>query len=204
MRGIQVVKERNLRAVMDEIDGDDESFLVYEAAEDSWLLASTVVEEIPEDAVVLDVGCGSGYIAETIGESVGVAVIGVDVNPHACEETFARGIPTVRGDLVSCFSGGVFDVVVFNPPYLPENPELAWDDWFDVAIVGGESGREVIERFIRQIREVLAEDGVVYMLVSSVTGLEAVRSLGRENGFVVSVIAEERYPGETLSVLKFE
>lgn len=180
------------------------SFRVYEAAEDSWLVASTVVNEIAEGALVLDVGCGSGYIARTLAEAIRVDVVGVDVNPHACNETYALGIPAVRGDLVSCFSAGTFDVVVFNPPYLPEDPAMSWDDWFDVAIVGGESGREVIERFIRDVPDVLQEGGVVFMLVSSVTGLEAVRSCGQENGFVVSVIAEEQYPGETLSVLKFE
>ncbi len=199
-----MLRVTNPREAMGETNKEDQSFLVYEPAEDSWLLASEVADEISEADDVLDVGCGSGYVAVTIADAVGVDVVGVDVNPHACKETFERGIPTVRGDLVSCFSAETFDVVVFNPPYLPDDPGISWDDWFDVAIMGGPSGREVIERFIGKVNAVLRADGVVFMLVSSVTGLEAVRSCGEENGFVVSVVAEEQYPGESLSVLKFE
>lgn len=185
-------------------DEDDNSFLVYEAAEDSWLLGKVVAEEISSGEFVLEVGCGSGYIAGLLVEEVGVDVVGVDINPHACRETFSRGIQSVRGDLVAGFGDETFDVVVFNPPYLPWDPDLAWDDWFDVAVVGGESGREVIARFIRGVRRVLRPDGVVFLLVSSVTGLDEVQSCAVANGFGVSVVSEEVYPGETLAVLKLQ
>jgi release factor glutamine methyltransferase len=175
---------------------------VYQPAEDSALLASTVVDRIEDGDRVLEVGTGSGWIAEQIAAETGASVVASDVNPHACVQARERGLAVARMDLVSGFRDGAFDVVVFNPPYLPEDAAAAREDWMEQALSGGESGRAVVEPFVASVARVLADDGVAFMLVSSLTGVDEVVAFAGECGFSVVAIADESYPFETLTVLE--
>lgn len=174
---------------------------VYGAAEDSQLLAEAAIETVEEEWTVLDCGTGSGYVGETIG-ATGARVIASDLNPHACEQARGRGLEAVRGNLLEPFCADVFDLAVFNPPYLPTDPENEWDDWMEVALSGGESGRAVIEPFLDSVGRVLASEGIVLLLVSSLTGFETVIDRAKKVGFSTTTVAEESFPFETLSVLK--
>lgn len=174
---------------------------VYEAAEDSHLLARAAVMRAESGDLVLDVGTGSGYVADTVAETTGARVIGSDLNPHACRRAREAGVEAVRGDLVSPFRDGRFDLVTFNPPYLPTPGEEERDDWMERALSGGESGREVIEPFLDTVRRVLVPDGRVLLLVSSLTGIDAVRDRARNNGLTTRVVEEESFPFERLVVL---
>lgn len=176
--------------------------MVYQPAEDSHLLAATVTPEIGGDELVLEVGSGSGVVAAQLRSEAGATVVATDVNPHACAATAARGVPVVRADLVAPFADGVFDVVVFNPPYLPSHPDLDREDWLEVAVTGGPEGRAVIDRFLHDVARVLAERGRVFLLVSSLTGVDSVVETAAANGFSAAAIGEESFPFETLTVLK--
>ncbi|MFW5937947.1 MAG: HemK2/MTQ2 family protein methyltransferase [Halanaeroarchaeum sp.] len=175
---------------------------VYEPAEDSVLLAETAVAEIEPSDLVLDVGTGSGFVGGRIRDDVGARVVGSDVNPHACRRARDVGLDAVRADLVAPFREGVFDVVTFNPPYLPANAEAARDDWVEVALTGGESGRAVIDPFLDGVGRVLASDGFVLLLVSTLTGVDAVVERAGDRGFSSVALAETSFPYETLVVLK--
>lgn len=175
---------------------------VYQPAEDSALLASVATEEVDEADRVLEVGTGSGYVAATVAETTGASVIGSDVNPHACRQARERGVEAVRADLVAPFVDGAFDVVLFNPPYLPTLPADEWGDWMEVALSGGEDGRDVVEPFLESVGRVLAPGGFVLLLVSSLTGVESVAELAGEGGFSSVALRTDSYPYETLTVLK--
>lgn len=185
-------------------DRRGEDLRVYQPAEDSALLAGEAVEDLRDTAParILDVGAGSGYVGARLIEATGAQVVGVDLNPDACRQARDSGLSVVRGDLVEPFDGGAFDVVTFNPPYLPTLDEADWDDWFDVAITGGETGREIIDRFVASVGRVLAPGGVVYVLVSSCTDVDAVVDHAVEHGFSAIAVADATFPGETLTVLK--
>lgn len=182
---------------------------VYEPAEDSRLLADVACERIDGDDLVLEVGTGSGYVAERIATETGARVVASDLNPHACRQARERGreagagadLEVVRGDLVSPFVDDAFDAVAFNPPYLPTDPDTEWDDWMEVALSGGESGRAIIDPFLETVGRVLAPEGVVYLLVSSLAGVEAVVERASEAGFSAVALDDESFPFETLSVL---
>lgn len=175
---------------------------VYQPAEDSHLLASAVAPEVSADEYVLEVGTGSGFVAEFIESESGASVFGADLNPHACEQARKRGVEVVRADLVAPFRDGVFDVVAFNPPYLPRDPEAEREDWMEVALTGGESGREVIEAFLDSVGRVLAPDGSVYLLVSTLTGVDEVVGYAAGHGYSAVAVRDESFPYETLTVLR--
>lgn len=175
---------------------------VYGAAEDSMLLADAALDEIAGDARVLDVGTGSGVVADRVRTETAARVVASDVNPHACRAARDRGLPVVRTDLVSGFRDGVFDVVLFNPPYLPEDPVAARDDWMEVALTGGETGREVVEAFLDDVGRVLAPGGFVLLLVSTLAGVDEVVEYAGRRGFSAVALRDESYPFETLTVLK--
>ena len=179
---------------------------VYQPAEDSALLADVACDRLEAGALVLEVGTGSGYVAARLAAETGARVVASDVNPHACGQARERGadagVEVVRADLVSPFADGAFDAVVFNPPYLPTDADAEWDDWMERALSGGESGREVIDPFLETVGRVLAPDGVVLLLVSSLTGVEAVVETAGEEGFSAVALADESFPFETLTVLE--
>lgn len=175
---------------------------VYRPAEDSALLAEVAASVVGPHALVLDVGTGSGFVADRIADETGARVVGSDLNPHACRRAMERGVPVVRGDLTEPFADGAFDVVTFNPPYLPTDPETEWDDWMEVALSGGETGLAVVEPFLASVRRVLAPDGVVLLLVSSLAGVEDVVELAAGEGFSAVALRDDSYPFETLTVLK--
>lgn len=174
---------------------------VYEAAEDSHMLARAAVSSVGGDDLVLDVGTGSGYVAATVAEMTGARVVGSDVNPHACRRAREAGVETIRADLVDPFRDEVFDWVLFNPPYLPTAEDEERDDWMERALSGGQSGREVVDPFLDTVRRVIAPGGGVLLLVSSLTGIDAVRDRARSNGLTTRVVAEESFPFERLVVL---
>lgn len=183
-------------------DQRNENQTVYQPAEDTHLLASAAVEQIDEEDLVLDVGTGSGYVGATITAETGATVVGTDLNPYACRQAQKRGLQTLQADLVSPFQSNSVDVVVCNPPYLPTDPADERDDWMEVALSGGESGLAVIEPLLSTAGRVLSDDGIVLLLVSTLTGVEAVVSIADSAGFSAIVLDEESFPFETLSVLK--
>lgn len=175
---------------------------VYEPAEDSRLLADAVVDRIDGDERVLEVGVGAGYVAARVRDETGADVVGSDLNPDACEATRTEGIETVRANLLAAFAAESVDVVCFNPPYLPTPPDVEWDDPLEYALSGGESGRRVIRPFLADVGRVLAPGGRVYLLVSSLTDVEAVTELADDAGLVTREVAEESFPWERLVVLE--
>lgn len=183
-----------------DLRGFDEN--VYEPAEDSALLADVAVGEIPGGGLVLDVGTGTGYVATKITERTGARVVGSDLNPHACRRAREEGVSVVRGNLTDPFRAGTFDVVTFNPPYLPLDSNDERSDWLDVALSGGESGRAIIESFLDDVGRVLVPDGFVLLLASTVSDVEAVARYAGRRGFGSVALRDVTYPGETLTILK--
>ena len=173
---------------------------VYQPAEDSGLLAEAALEHAR--GRTLEVGTGSGWVAERVAIETDCTVLASDPNPHACRQARGRGLSVMRADLLAPFRQSVFETLLFNPPYLPTDPDHEWDDWMEQALSGGESGRELIEPFLTDAGRVLTPDGCVLLLVSTLTGFDAVGDLINAAGFDAETVREESFPFETLSVLK--
>jgi len=175
---------------------------VYQPAEDSALLAKAAIDDMTAPERVLEVGTGSGWVAEQVAGETAARVVGSDLNPHACRQARERGIEPARADLVAPFAAESFDAVLFNPPYLPTEADNEWGDWMEHALSGGTDGRRLIVPFLDDVGRVLTADGVVYLLVSSLTGYEIVVDLAEDAGFETVEVAQESYPFEVLSVLR--
>jgi release factor glutamine methyltransferase len=173
--------------------------LVYQPEADTFLLLRAARAEVKPGDRVLEIGTGSALISAELARVTGV--VATDINPHAVMCARCRGVEVVRCDL---FSGvrGMFDLVIFNPPYLPTQPEERINDWLEYALDGGENGRMVIERFADGAGQVLAPGGRILLLVSSLTGPDKVQELFDTHGFSSDRVAEETVEGEELYVLR--
>jgi release factor glutamine methyltransferase len=162
---------------------------VYEPAEDTFLLAENL--EVRPGEVALDMGTGTGLIALLMARKARF-VLGVDINPIAVElaRENARinsigNVRFVQSDLFENVSGK-FDVITFNAPYLPGKPE----EPIDLALVGGENGREVLDRFIDEVPNYIKPGGVVQIVQSSITGTEETLERLEELRLTAKVVAK--------------
>ena len=172
---------------------------VYQPEADTYLLLDAARAEIKPGDRVLEVGTGSGHIAAGLAEPA--HVIATEINPHAASCARGAGVEVVRCDLFDAIHGR-FDLILFNPPYLPTGPHERIDDWLEYALDGGESGRVVIERFAADVARVLAPGGRILLLVSSLTGPEETVGLFAGQGFSADVIREDAVEDEVLYVLR--
>ena len=162
---------------------------VYEPAEDTLLLAENLA--VGEGDTALDVGTGTGLIALLMARKAKF-VLGVDVNPLAVElareNAGLNGIRNVEFRLSDLFErvDGKFDVITFNAPYLPGEPE----EPIDLALVGGKTGREVLDRFIKEVPDYLKPGGTVQIVQSSITGIEETLKRLEKVGLTARVAAK--------------
>lgn len=172
---------------------------VYDPGEDSFLLVDAAVKEAKPGDRVLEVGTGSGIVSLFVKDIADV--VATDINPFACKNAQKNGIRIVRADI---FNGicGRFDLVIFNPPYLPTSKDEKLHSWLDRAFDGGATGREVLERFVRDLYRILAPGGRVLTVFSTLTGVEEVKKIFEAHGFSVLQVAEEKVPFEKLIVFK--
>jgi len=171
---------------------------VYEPREDSMLLAKTLERLKLKGAAALEIGCGSGFLSVLLAKKK-ADVTAVDINPEAVETTKLNAkaskthVNAFQSDLFSSVEGR-FDLIVFNPPYLPAEER-------DVTYSGGKSGRDTIEKFIVQAKKYLNPGGGVMIVISSLTGEKEVIELFKEQGMKATVIDKEKVPWEELIVL---
>ncbi|ASJ08429.1 protoporphyrinogen oxidase [Thermococcus siculi] len=162
---------------------------VYEPAEDTFLLAENLA--VKEGDAALDVGTGTGIIALLMARRAR-KVLGVDINPIAVElareNARINGIENVEFRVSDLFENvsGKFDVITFNAPYLPGEPE----EPIDLALVGGETGREVLDRFIYEVPDYLKPGGTAQIVQSSITGVEETLKRLEKAGLTAKIAAK--------------
>jgi len=183
---------------------------IYQPREDSFLLAEVVKKQAFGD--VLDVGTGSGVQALTAAEKKEVnKVIACDINVDSVkyvkeriekkskDKKFLRKIEVVRSDLFSNLNQK-FDVIIFNPPYLPE--EKVEDEVAKVYNSGGKEGYEVIERFFGKVSNHLKKGGYILMVFSTLTNKKKVDEIIRNKRFSARLLKEYTLFYEKLFVYK--
>ncbi|AKB57532.1 HemK2/MTQ2 family protein methyltransferase [Methanosarcina barkeri] len=181
--------------------------LVYEPAEDSFLLADAVLKEAKPGMRILEIGTGSGFVSAVLLANLKrICLVATEINPHAARCAKVNGVEVIRTDLF----GGIksknpdilFDLILFNPPYLPTSEEEKVPGWLNYAFDGGISGRDTLNMFLDEIRDYLKPEGEILVLISSITGLDAVKEKMIGMGFVVDVVARKKVSFEELMVVR--
>lgn len=171
---------------------------VYQPREDSHLLAKKILEKDLSGKKCLDMGTGSGIIAEKMVRSGAEKVVAVDINEEAVEEAREKldeyeNVEVFQSDLFENVDRK-FDLIAFNPPYLPgagDESDLEGEEIWR----GGESGEEFTEQFLKASEDYLSENGEVIFVVSSLSDFDVSD---------YEVLDTEQLWFEDLSVLRFE
>ena len=138
------------------------------------LLVEEVLRRARPGMRVLDVGAGSGCVGVTLALEAGLRVFATDVSLDAlgiaARNAVGLGakVAFVRADLAAPFGGSSFDVVVSNPPYVPESDResLAAEvrEWEPaMALFAGGQGLDVYRRLIPEAARVLRPGGLLAM-----------------------------------------
>jgi len=118
---------------------------------------------------VVDLGSGSGALALAIStENPRTRVIAVEKDPAAIEwlkknvSQINEQVRIVESDVVDALEGVTCDVVIANPPYVPDSQELprdVADHEPAVALFGGPTGLDIPGRFIDTAARLLKSGG---------------------------------------------
>ncbi|MCH2211623.1 MAG: methyltransferase [Fuerstiella sp.] len=123
----------------------------------------------------LEIGVGEHAILSIfLCKHVEVTAFGVDLEPsaveHACRtvKKNAVNVDLRQSDMFEACSGA-FDVVFWNPPYVPRDAPAKGviGGLSEVATDGGSDGMELIRRFVKCVPDYLDENGRVLLGFSS-------------------------------------
>jgi len=138
---------------------------IYEPAEDSFLLNKWVKKYA--HGKILDMGTGSGLQAMTSLENEDNEVLAVDINPEAVNHAKKKGVNAIQSNLFENIKDK-FDLIIFNPPYLPEDKREPEDS--KLATTGGKKGDEILKEFLKQAKPFLNTKGKILIVMSNLTG----------------------------------
>jgi len=172
---------------------------VYKPDEDSFLLKNYVSELDLEGKKALDMGTGSGVIALEMA-SKGAESTAIDINPEAVEKVSRKSkeegleIQVIESDLFENLDER-FDLIVFNPPYLP-GEEVGDNNriW-----CGGEKGTELTERFLDKVDDYLKENGHALVVLSSRADHEKAI-----DGYKLDIVESKELWFETLYIVLYK
>ena len=114
-----------------------------------------------------DIGTGSGAIAISLAkEEPLMKVVASDISKEALEvaeinnQKFDANVKFLLGSMVEPLVGKKFDIIVSNPPYIPNNEEvqsLVKDNEPNVALFGGEDGLDFYRIILRDAKLIMKE-----------------------------------------------
>ncbi|XP_069620797.1 methyltransferase N6AMT1 [Ranitomeya imitator] len=191
---------------------------VYDPAEDTFLLIDALEKEAEElksgVEICLEIGCGSGVVSAFAASLIGPRAwyLCTDVNPTAalCTMETARAntvhIDPITTDLVSGLLPrlqGHIDLLLFNPPYVVTPSEEVGSNGIEAAWAGGKNGREVIDRFLPLVPELLSSKGLLYLLVLKENNVDDVLEKMNSYRLQGSAVLSRQAGREHLTILKF-
>lgn len=178
---------------------------VYEPAEDTFLLADNLDARPGEHALELGTGCG---LLAILAAKIGSKVTATDINPAAlgCARANAIAYGVIDridfrlGNLFKPVADKFFDLVIFNPPYLPVRPEEALGGAPDRAWEAGSNGRAIIDPFLEELPNHLVKGGRALFVQSSLSDIAKTINVLQTHGFQVEVTSR-KLPFEDIFLL---
>ncbi|EFC46644.1 predicted protein [Naegleria gruberi] len=211
---------------------NDDTYLLVDALEKDYIVNHLLNSKCGLKCC-LEIGSGSGYVTtflykllnnnhQLMNASYSFLLLCSDINPNAALMTrktlennkiTPQQVPiccdVVLTDFHSAFKQRMknkIDLLIFNPPYVPsEQYEMGHND-VRAAYAGGIDGREVIDKFIPMIKDILSRDGVFYfVLIEDNRPQEVMKllSLEENGGFASKIVLKKWVQGEYLFIVKF-
>ena len=174
---------------------------MYAPSDDTFLLADCLRQYNGRWA--LEIGVGSGLLLDILEKNFAY-VVGSDIDLQALQHCKQKKPPLANLLLVCCdaasaFGIGKFDLIISNPPYLPNDKEYI----LDPAVHGGPTGIEATVHFINSaLPTLLTEDGKLLIVISSFANTSALDKLILENNLHKKIVKEKRLFYETLSIVE--
>ncbi len=177
---------------------------VYSPSEDSFLLADNLI--ISEKDEVLEIGIGSGYVS-LIAAQQSKFVWGTDINPKAVqlakENAKLNEIDNVEFLKANLFPNldRKYDLILFNPPYLPEEELLNEKKDIDLSWSSGPDGRKITDKFIQNVGNHLKKEGKFQLIQSSISDIKKTKTKLNELNYNFEVTANEKLFFEKLVLI---
>ncbi|XP_072304892.1 methyltransferase N6AMT1 [Eucyclogobius newberryi] len=192
---------------------------VYEPAEDTFLLINALEKDAEmlkssSPSVCVEVGSGSGVVSAFLASVLGPAALYIctDVNVAAakctaqtssCNHVSLQPLITHLVDGLLPRLKGKVDVLLFNPPYVATPSEEVGSSGIEAAWAGGERGREVVDKFLPVVSELLSKKGLFYLITILENNPDEMISILGQCGLRGETCLSTRAGNERLSVLRF-
>lgn len=163
----------------------------YKPSDDTFLLAECVKNLSGDNA--LEIAAGTGYISDLLRKKFNV-VVATDLNFNALKEA-NKSISLVCCDSISAIKNIMFDLIVINPPYLPSKKID------DLSVDGGKDGIEVTLKMLEDARELIKDNGTIFVVTSSLAKYDGLLKHMRKLGYRTEVIARKKLDFEELLVI---
>ncbi|KAL0239313.1 hypothetical protein PCE1_005000 [Barthelona sp. PCE] len=190
--------------------------LVYPPREDTSLMLDAI--DLQKNFLSgmrrwIEVGVGSGTVivslAHYFGQRQDSEFWGVDINEKALEcanihaETAGVTVNLRKSDLFAEISDKKFDVVIFNPPYVPSATDEVNIGDLTSAWNGGTNGTDTTFRFLNSLPQVLTENGICYLVVLKENKPKQLkRYIAEELGLKCTVVIKRKVGYEKLYIFK--
>ncbi|MHA2501753.1 MAG: methyltransferase [Candidatus Kariarchaeaceae archaeon] len=182
---------------------------VYTPREDSFLVIDELQSIEDWDSNFMEIGPGSGIISLSLADPK-TTVVCSEISYNAAHQTHENSqhngynnIHVVVSDLLSPFrKGALYDRIIFNPPYLPEDPEVdPYSPKYELdQLVGGPKGYETVSRLLSILDPKINK---IYTILSSLA-TNPVDFQKLHQNWKMRVIAAKNMGFETIWLIKVE
>lgn len=167
---------------------------MYLPSDDSVFLSNTVNHY--HGQLALEIGTGNGIILKELCKNFRI-VIGTDIDFDSLRhlQSIMKSNRLICCDAASALHGIKFDLIVTNPPYLPNNP-----NHIDKTIDGGPTGIEISIHILSSVLDKLSDNGKILILVSSLSEKKKLERFRSENNLVMNQISQKYLFYESLEI----
>lgn len=189
---------------------------VYEPSEDTFLLLDALETDAPfllnlKPKIAVEVGSGSGVVITGLAFLLKESCVyfSTDINLQACHasrdtaDLNSVSLECINMDLLLGFKNNMFDIILFNPPYVVTDSAEISGSGLSRAWAGGTNGREIINKLLCNISEMLTVKGVCYVVLLKENNPQEVINIMKNFKFDSQLVLQRKIPGELLYIYKF-